>query len=187
MTEPSAETGPLRETDTTALPLRLRELSNKVVTRFHLTPTPEARAALAQELSIPKIRKLDFRGTIRAEGKHDWRLDGVLGATVVQDCVVTAEPVTTRIDTPVLRVYVRDWDTPTEAETEIPDDDTREELGSIIDPGVVMAEALALSLPDYPRADGAELPDSAKDQMVDERPNPFAALAALKTKPEDEA
>src|SRR5690606_24029022 len=122
-----------------------------------------------------KIRKLTFHGTIRAEGRHDWRLDGVLGATVVQACVVSAEPVTTRIDTEIHRLYVRDLPPPTEAELEIPADDAPEPLGAAIDPGAVMVEALALALPDYPRAEGAELPDSATDETPDERPNPFAA------------
>ena len=181
MSEQSSPSGPLRESDSLKLTLRLRDLSPKAVTRFHLAPNAEARAELAQSLGAQKIRKLDFRGTVVAEGKHDWRLDGMLGATVVQECVITAEPVSTRIDAPVTRVFVRDMDEPSEIETEIPEDDTREPLGPVIDPGVVMAEALALALPDYPRIEGAELPDSATDDLgEDERPNPFAALAALK-------
>lgn len=180
MTDASPESGPHRESDGLSLPFRVRELSPKAVTRFQITPSPEARADLARELDIRKIRKLDFRGTVVAQGRHDWRLEGQLGATVIQDCVITAEPVTTRIDQPVVRTFLRDMPEATETETEMPEDDTIEPLGPVIDPGVVMAEALALALPDYPRVEGAELPDSATDDMVDERPNPFAALAALK-------
>ncbi|MFN4100050.1 MAG: YceD family protein [Pararhodobacter sp.] len=181
----SQDKGPLRESDGLSLPLRVSDLSTRGGMRFHLAPSPEVRAGLAGELGALKIRKLDFRGTLTAEGRHDWRLEGMLGATAIQECVVTGEPVTTRIDTTIIRRFLRDMPEPAEPEAEIPDDDTLEPLGASIDPGAVMTEALALALPDYPRAPGAELPESATDDTgPDERPNPFAALAALKRDPE---
>jgi hypothetical protein len=91
--------------------------------------------------------------------------------------VISAEPVTTRIDTPVVRRFLREMPVPTEPEAEIPDDDTLEPLGPVIDPGAVMAEALALALPDYPRAPGAALPEGLAPEPL---ANPFAALAALR-------
>jgi len=185
MTDTTQDKGPLRESEGLSLPLRVSELSTRGGVRFHLAPTPEARADLAAELGVVRIRKLDFRGRLTVEGRHDWRLEGVLGATVVQDCVVTAQPVTTRLDETVIRRFLREMPEPAEPEAEIPDDDTLEPLGATIDPGAVMVEALALAIPDYPRAPGAELPDSATgDTGPDERPNPFAALAALKRDPE---
>ncbi len=45
---------------------------------------------------------------------------------------------------------------PTDDEAEMPEDDTAEPLPEVIDPGAVMFEALALALPDYPRAPKAE-------------------------------
>ena len=45
------DTTPLRETDGLSLPLRLTDLNARVGTRFRLTPTPEARAALASASS----------------------------------------------------------------------------------------------------------------------------------------
>jgi Predicted metal-binding, possibly nucleic acid-binding protein len=185
MNEPGPQDPTLRESDTLSLPLRVSELTTRGGLRFHLTPTPEARAELAGELGALKVRKLDFTGEITAEGRHDWRLEGVLGATVIQECVITAEPVTTRVDERITRRFLRDMPVPTEAEAEIPEDDTLEPLGPVIDPGAVMAEALALALPDYPRAPGAELPESATDDDADARPNPFAALAALRKDPEN--
>ena len=179
MTDSTQDPLPLREGDALSLPLRVGELAIRGGMRFRLSPTPEARAALAADLSLPRIRKLAFHGTITPEGRHDWRLEGRLGATVVQDCVVTAEPVTTRIDQDVLRRFLRDMPAPAESEAEMPDDDSTEALGTIIDPAAVMAEALALALPDYPRVPGAELPPPDED-APEERPNPLAALAALR-------
>lgn len=166
-----------RTTEAATLPLRVADLNARGVYRFHLRPAAPARAELARELDLLGLRKLDFRGTLTPEGRSDWRLDAVLGATAVQACVVSAEPVTTRVDIPVLRRFLRDMPVPSEPEAEIPEDDSLEPLGPIIDPGAVMAEALALALPDYPRAPNASLPEAPDDEPP---PNLFAVLAALK-------
>lgn len=177
-----AEHNPARECDALTLPLRVADLNPRAVVQFVLRPAPAARVELAADLGVLALKKLEFRGSLQAEGRTDWRLEGKLGVTAVQACVLTAEPVTTRIDVPVLRRFLREMPVPIETEAEIPDDDSLEQLGPVIDPGAVMAEALALALPDYPRAPGATLPQSAS--AGEERPNPFAALAALKSVPE---
>lgn len=173
----------LRETTTLALPLRLADLSARGTVKFRLLPDPEARATLAGLMGVQKLRKLEFSGTLTPDGRYDWRLAGRLGATAVQDCVITFEPVTTRIDTDVTRRFVRDMPEITSDDLEIPEDDTLEPLGPVIDPGVVMAEALALALPDYPRAEGADLGQGLQVAPKGAAPlqrNAFAALAALK-------
>lgn len=166
-----------RTTEGLTLPLRVADLNARGTYRFHLRPAAPARAELARDMDLLGLRKLDFRGTLAPEGRHDWRLEGVLGATAVQACVLSAEPVTTRIDIPVVRRFLREMPVPTEPEAEIPEDDSLEPLGPVIDPGAVMAEALALALPDYPRAPGATLPEGLAPEPL---ANPFAALAALK-------
>lgn len=165
-------------------------LSQAQVTAFELTPGPKDRAAIAQELDFIELRKLRFVGEISAEGKRDWRLEGLLGATVVQPSVVTLEPVVTRIDVPVLRRYLARWDDVPEAgsETEMPDDDSLEPLGTHIDPWTVMLEALALAAPDFPRASETEslgslsVTEPGKQALSDDDVKPFAGLAALKDK-----
>ncbi len=174
-----------------SLPLRVADLPPRRPTRFHLRPDPEARTAIAAELGLSALRKLDFVGEVSAAGQQDWHLNGHLGATVVQPCVITADPVVTRIETEVTRHFLHDLPEPTEHEVEMPEDETIEKLGNVIDPGAVMIEALALALPDYPRKPGAELgteefaPPGAAP-LDDSRPNPFAALAALKRPKRDE-
>jgi hypothetical protein len=91
------------------------------------------------------------------EGARDWHLDGQLGATVVQPCVVTLAPVTTRLETTVTRRYLADWQEPRAKRPRCREDDTTEALPERIDLAAVMAEALALVLPDYPRAPDAEI------------------------------
>ena len=151
---------------------------------FDVTPDAEARAALAERLGILGLRKLRLSGQFVPEGKRDWRLDAELGATVVQACVVTQTPVTTRIDETVERRYLaRMPDLPEGEEIEMPDD-TIEPLPATLDLGAVMAEALTLALPPWPRAEGAELGEHVHAEpgtrpMTDEDARPFAGLKAL--------
>lgn len=154
---------------------------------FELAPNAEVRAALAEELDILGVKKLTFTGEIGPNGPKDLALSGHLGATVVQSCVVTLEPVTTRIDEPVTRSYVAGYEMPEDAEAEMPEDETIEPLPTEIDVSAVMVEALALNLPAWPRAAGVDPVDIAvtepgKTPMTDEEAKPFAALKALKDK-----
>lgn len=112
-------------------------------------------------------------------------MTGQLGATVVQPCVVTLTPVTTRIETDVRRLYTPDFIDPDGDEVEMPEDDSLEPLGHQIDLSAVLIESLALALPLYPRADGAQIEtanftEPGKAAMTDDDAKPFAGLAALK-------
>lgn len=154
---------------------------------FELTPDAATRAALAEEMGILGIKKLTLKGEIAPDGKKDLVLTGHLGATVVQSCVVTLESVTTRIDEPVLRRYVAGYEMPDEAEVEMPEDESIEPLPAEIDLEAVMAEALALNLPPWPRAEGVEpveiaVTEPGKVPMTDDDAKPFAALKSLKDK-----
>ncbi len=169
--------------DVTAL--RVADLPQNAPTRFELRPGKDVLEAIGRDLGLLGLRKLSFVGDLRAAGKRDWALSGKLGATVIQPCVVTLEPVTTRIDIPVSRLFVADWTDPDEPEFEIPEDDETEPLGAEIDPAAVMVEALSLALPQYPRKDGAELgqadyTEPGKQAMTDEDVKPFAGLAELR-------
>jgi len=158
---------------------------------FELDPGPDARAALAERLGIPAVRKLRFSGRLVPEARRDWRLEADLGATVVQSCVVTLAPVSTRIDEPVERRYLAEIpELPASDELEMPDDSV-EPLPAALDLGAVMAEALALALPPWPRARGAELADGTfagpgTRPMTDEDARPFAGLAGLLRDGDDE-
>jgi len=165
--------------------VRVAELPQNATVTFDISPDAEARALIAAELELSALRKLRFAGKITAQGRRDWLLEGTLGATVVQPCVVTLEPVTTRIDTAVRRLYLAKMEVPEGAEVEMPEDDTAEPLGAVIDPEAVMIEALELALPLYPRSEGAELGEAVftepgKQAMRDEDTRPFAALASLR-------
>ncbi len=164
---------------------RVGDLDQNQPTRFDLKPDAATMAQLAMDLGLAGLRKLRFHGQIAPSGQSDWRLTGRLGATVVQPCVVTLEPVTTRIDTDVQRLFAADFEHPDTPEAEMPEDDTVEPLGAHIDPAAVMVESLSLNLPQYPRVPDAELGEAVftkpgKTPMRDEDARPFAGLAALR-------
>lgn len=185
-----------------AHPLRVSGLAVRTATTFALEPDAPTRAVIAQDIGILRLRKLRFTGKIEVQGKSDWLLTGTLGATVVQECGVTLEPVTTRIDQTVQRTYLAQMPEPQGDEVEIPDDDTIEPLGPVIDPAAVALEALILALPLYPRAEslvgdadavddngheasGIEAAPPGQPPLTDETVKPFAGLAALRDKMKD--
>ncbi len=73
----------------------------------------------------------------------------------------------------------------------MPEDDSAEPLPVTIDLGEVMAEALALELPPWPRAEGVEpvemsVTEPGKTPMTDDDAKPFAGLKALRDKLSDD-
>lgn len=165
--------------------VRLSTLPTKGPTAFSLVPDASALGALASDLDLLELRKVRFEGQLTPAGKRDWTLTGKLGATVVQPCAITLDPVTTRIETPVSRSYVADYVEPDAVETEMPEDDSIDPLPETLSLRDVMIEALDLALPLFPRADGAEmsplrLTEPGKRAMTDDEAKPFAGLAALR-------
>ncbi|SLN16841.1 hypothetical protein ROA7450_00482 [Roseovarius albus] len=156
---------------------------------FKLTPDSAKCDAIAQSLGLEGLRKLRFAGELKASGKANWLISAELGATIVQPCIVTLAPVTTRIDQSVSRLFVKKM--PEQQLTgdgfEMQEDDTLEPLGEVIDIESIMIESLALALPDYPRSENGALEqqnfaEPGVTPMTDEDTRPFAGLSALKAK-----
>jgi len=168
--------------------LRVSALDPNRANPFLLTPKTDEIARIATELALLKLRKVRFAGEI-SPADDGWRLEATLGATAQQACIVTAEPVTTRLDITVSRHY-RPMAAPKPGEAEFDGDDEAEPLGPEIDLGQLLVEALSIALPDYPRVPDATpesfsaLPDGA-DPIDAASLKPFAALQALKDKLEE--
>ncbi|SNR54159.1 DUF177 domain-containing protein [Paracoccus sediminis] len=157
--------------------LRVAHLNPRAPTVFDLTPDADRCAAIAAELGISALSRLTFSGEIRAESGDGWALSGRLRARVTQPCVVTLKPVKTTLDEAVARHYSPHLATPEGDEVEMPDD-TLEPLGQFIDLAAVMIEELALALPPYPRADGAEF-EAAPEVPAPDTRRPFEGLDKL--------
>lgn len=163
---------------------RLRETSEFP---FDIAPSPEESAMIAGLMDARAVRKMRFAGKLTALASGGWQLDGQLGATVVQNCVVTLDPVTSRVDQEVRRRYVPNAaPRGTEVILSPDDDDEVEPLPDRLDLGLVAVEALALALPPYPRKEGASLAALGFGEEL-EVVKPFAALAALRDKLDGES
>lgn len=181
MTDPAPTTG-------LSLPLRLASLPRRAPHPVRMRPDAPARAALARELGILGIDRLELDARLEAEGRAGWRLAGRLSARVTQACIATGAPVRSELSAEVLRRWLPDPDLPTAAEAELPEDVSVEPLRPLVDAGEVLREELSLALPDWPRATDAPVAPPAEPAGPvagpTERPNPFAALAALKAAPD---
>jgi uncharacterized metal-binding protein YceD (DUF177 family) len=167
-----------------SLPLRTGGLSSRKPTQFNLAPDAAERGVIAALVGATHVAGLSFKGAVKPVGRADFVLEGTLRAKVTQACVVTLDPVVTEIEQTVTRRYLADFTEPEGDEAEMPEDDTTEPLGDVIDPAAVMVEALALALPDYPRAPGAELAETVHAgpgiaPLRDSDLRPFAGLASL--------
>lgn len=173
---------------------RLRGLTE---IEFDISPDAAESAALARLMGAQALRKLRFAGRLTAAADGAWRLEGVLGATVIQTCVVSLDPVTTRVDVPVARLFVPGAPAAGAEIVVVGDDadaeDEIEPLGAAIDLGLVATEALVLALPAYPRRADARLevaasaPAGAAPLPEEAEVKPFAGLAALRAKMDDGA
>lgn len=171
--------------------LRVADLPHSREYTFSLAPTEPERRAIADVLGIVGVRKLVMAGKLLPAGKADWRLEARLGATVVQECVVTLDPVNTRIDEDISRTYRADLLPPEAGEIEMPEDENEEGLPANLDLAAVMIEGVALSLPAYPRKSDADIgelvvTEPGKTPLTQSQMKPFAGLAGLRATMTDE-
>ena len=165
------------------------ELKDSKPTAVSIELTLEQMSGIAGDLGLEGLSKTRFEGQIEPYGRKNWRLVGKFGASPVQACVVTLNPVKTRLDLDVERIYLADYEAPEEdSVTEMAEnDDISEPLGDEIDLLAVIAELIALNIPAYPRAQDAKLENQlfaapGVEPLTDQELKPFASLAELKEK-----
>ena len=168
------------------------DLNPKKIHEFDFRPSDEVVGDLMRDLELLSLSKLRLQGRLFALGWRSWVLSAHLGATVVQHCVVSLDPVSTRIDAPVERKFVplaeiEPIQVSEDEEIEMDQDDIIEPLEAELDLLTILSESLALELPAYPRSKGAVLKTAMFSAaglapMSDEDAKPFAELAAFKAK-----
>ena len=77
---------------------RVADLPSRHPTKFDHVPDRTVLQAIIANLGLLGLRKLRLKGEIQPVGKDGWRVRAKLGGTVVQPCVITLEPVKTRIE-----------------------------------------------------------------------------------------
>lgn len=167
--------------------LRISDLPTNDVTEFGWTPSRREMDEIAKRLDLLGLRKMRLEGTLSPQGSTDWKLHAKLGATVVQPCVVTLEPVTTRIDAVIRRIYISNWVEPEDSELELEAGEDSDPLPDLIDLAELGAEALSLELPLNPRSPeaakvGTNFGPDGVEPLTNETSKPFAGLADLKKK-----
>jgi hypothetical protein len=112
---------------------------------------------------------------------------GEVRATVGQTCVVTLEPLTTEVSAPIDLAFVAAPapDDADAADTIDPEstDDPEFMVEGLADLGAVATEFLLLAIDPYPRKPGAVF---APPNTDDHATHPFAALAALKKRQDEQ-
>ena len=170
--------------------IKFANLNTVRANSFHWKSDAIDNSKIAKQLDLLSVEKIDFRGKISAHGKKKWLLSGKLGATALQQCVVTLEAVKCRVDEKIKRIYIPVEEIPSlekddGRDVELELDENLEPLTNSLDLSTIALEVLALALPDYPRSNNAEYVTRSigiDDQIVEEEnsQNPFAILNTLK-------
>lgn len=141
-------------------------------------------AVLAQELDLLKLEHLTARYRIKGVAGGGYRLFGRVTGAVEQACVVTLEPVISKIDAPFdveFRAQVETADNDEDASVLAgPDVDILER--GIIPVGRIVFETLSGALDPYPRRPDAAFDWRDPELGKPEKSSPFAALSKLKNK-----
>lgn len=168
---------------------KLGSLPSNVPIRIDAT----MRQALAEYFDILAVEEFHALLSVRRWRKHGAMLEGVVTARIIQECVVTLEPVPVHIHEEI-KVRFLPAATINDAERKaeeividpMADDPPEYFEGRTIDLGALVLEHLALGIDPYPRAAGAAVPEkfTSIDAEPEVRPNPFQILAQLRDKPD---
>jgi hypothetical protein len=151
-----------------------------------LAPDEAARQAIAKLAAVVALPRLKATFDLTRRGAEGLRVEGRVLATVVQNCVVTLEPIESNVDEAVDLVFQPEPGEQLQSEESADDAgflalDTEEPpetlVGGMVDLGTLATEFLLLGIDPYPRKDNAvfDAPPAG-----DPAGHPFAALAVLK-------
>lgn len=154
-----------------------------------LDANEKERAALAIEADILEIKSLKAELVFRRWRKDGVGLKGRIFAKIVQECVVTLEPLNSEFTEEVERTFLpegsrlakprlnEDGEMVLDLEgADIPD----LFIGNTLNVWEIILEHLQLGLDPFPRAEGVQFTDHIEDDGSDDKKaSPFAALSAL--------
>ncbi|MBW7849179.1 MAG: DUF177 domain-containing protein [Rhodospirillales bacterium] len=160
-------------------------------TSMEIQADSHERDALAKRFGLVSLERLVAEVRLRpVSGSSLVRLRGRFEADVVQQCGVTLDEVRSHLDETFELAYAPPEGIEREAldiMVTLDEADPPEPIrNGVIDTGEAVAEHLALALDPFPRAPGAALKEDRPEAEEEGREprNPFAALEALKRKPD---
>ena len=152
---------------------------------FTLSFTDEELTQLKKDLNLISLKKTSMSGKITATAAGQWHLKAKIGATIVQESVLSLKSVTTRIDDKIdLRIIKGHDNAVQNSELELNEDYF---IAHELDLGAVFFENVALSIPVFPKEKGESFENkvfTAKgiDPLTNDRISPFFILNKLKKK-----
>ncbi|WP_310620515.1 YceD family protein [Flexibacterium corallicola] len=153
---------------------------------------PEDLVKMAKLYDLVELESLRAQLHIRPWRKNGAAVEGSFKAKARQKCVVTLETMQTKIADEFERTYApaqgrrpkRNEEETLEIDLDMDAKDPPDVFeGSTIDLGALICEQFALVLDPFPRSQKAkvdEIYQQQDEEEVEEKPSPFAALAALK-------
>ncbi|MCF8495526.1 MAG: DUF177 domain-containing protein [Alphaproteobacteria bacterium] len=175
----------------------VEELTGEPV-RLVIEPDAEAVKSLLKRLDVKALEGVKGVFTInRSKGAVAVNVQGAVEANVTQSCVVTLEPIKSKVreefeawftdpEQAVVLAKIRRDRAPAKGRGEKPlmdeQDDPEPIIEGKIDLGELATQYISLAVDPYPRAPGVELPTEVKGIAVvqegvpETRRNPFAAL-----------
>lgn len=123
---------------------------------YPICAKPEEREALARRFGLLALGRLEAEIRLQRLSGAMVRLNGRLGADVVQACVISLEPVASAVDQEFTVLYGQAGNGKS-VMVDLETDEAEPFDGDAIDIGEAVAQHLALALDPYPRAPGATL------------------------------
>ena len=156
---------------------------------FSLSFTDNELTELKKDLNLVSLKKASMSGKITATAAGQWHLKAKIGATIIQESVLSLKAVTTRIDDKIDMCIIKGHDDAVQnSELELNEDYFIEHE---LDLGAVFFENIALSIPLFPKEKGEYFENkvfTAKgiDPLTNDRISPFFILNKLKEKDQSE-
>lgn len=148
-----------------------------------VTASEADRRALARRFDLVELRWLEARIALRRNGSTV-RVRTHISAQVVQNCVITLEPVISEVGESAEIAFAPSASVLRARREELvidPEDEDPPEpvIGDTIDVGEVVAEQLGLGLDPYPRKPGAAF-EPPSEKLESGAEHPFAELGRLR-------
>lgn len=152
-----------------------------------LEATAEECAALARRFALVGVDHLRAKVTLLPDGPNV-RASGTIDAAIVQSCAVSGDDLPVKISEPVALRFVPAGSAGAEDEELELDaaelDDIEMEAQGSFDLGEALAQTLALAIDPFAVGPNAEAARRKAGMLNPDESGPFAALAALKKKPD---
>jgi uncharacterized metal-binding protein YceD (DUF177 family) len=162
--------------------------ANPITVRISADPADLKR--LGQQWGVSEVQSFDAELVLGRWKRDGIRVKGHVSSAIIQECVVTLDPVAQQIEEDFEAVFLpensrlakRTIDGNGEMFLDPDGPDLPEVFsGDSIDVGAVAAEFAALCIDAYPRKEGLEYVDRVEsDSASDKKPSPFAVLQGLK-------